>query len=375
MIQKRKKLVLLTSLMSVFVVTITLLFAGGSNPDFIRTKASNSGNYSVSFNKTICGGSDYNTGDYTKESKLSVSKTPVYAHVYDGAVGTASDFARFKASSSAYIEFYIDSNVSFQEITGFSLTYNATYAYGDFDIYFSTDGSTYPASPNAQVRDASTSVSVSGFGVKKIKFVGLSSKYAYFNTITINYACGEAPAKSLTSIDVSGQTDKFSVGDTFCFGGTVTAHYNDGSSHDVTSSAIINSSGVDLSSAGEYSVSVSYSDEYGSANTSYSVTVSGSEPAGLTGTYAGTYTSFEFTSSTLGTYIYGSYRLYFSYVVDGTTITFSYVSGTNSDFGTYKLFSGSTTINSTGKVTSDTTITVKTYNMFDTATNRTFTLQ
>lgn len=272
MTAKQKKLFLLTSMMSVFVMAVAVLFAGGTRFNFIKTtRATNSGNYSVSFSKAICGGSDYNTNDFTKESKLQVSGTPVYAHAHNAPVTYGSNFARFNTDTSAYIEFYIGSNMSFQEITGFSLTYSSSA--GDFDIYLSSDGTNYPASPNKEVRNAPETVSLSAFNVKKIKFTGVANKYAYFSTIDINYSCGEAAPVSLTSIDVSGQTEEFTVGDTFSFGGVVTAHYSNGSSSNVTASATIDSSGVSMSTVGEYTVSVSYSDEFGSANTSYTVAV------------------------------------------------------------------------------------------------------
>ena len=120
------------------------------------------------------------------------------------------------------------------------------------------------------------------------------------------------------------------------------------------------------------SITISYLGE----SVSQSITVS-SAASGLSGTYAGTYTSIEFTSSTTCTYIYGSERLYATYVVDGTKITFTYVSGDNTSFGSYRLFKGGSSpkANATGVIVSETQITVKTYDMFDSTTNRTFTKQ
>lgn len=82
---------------------------------------------------------------------------------------------------------------------------------------------------------------------------------------------------SLSSISVSGQTSEFTVGDTFSFGGTVTAHYSDSSSANVTSAATF--TGYDMSQAGEQSVTVSYTESGVTKTTSYTITVSsGSEP-------------------------------------------------------------------------------------------------
>lgn len=373
MTAKQKKLFLLTSMMSVFVMAVAVLFTGGKfslKTPFAR--ATNSGNYSVSFSRTICGGGDYNSNDFTKESQLSVSKATVYAHVVNSSVPTTStDFARFKADSNAYIEFNIDSNVSFQEISGFSFVYNASYPNGDFDIYLSTDGSTYPASPNAQVRNAPSTVNLSGYNVKKIKLAGVEDKYAYFNTITINYACGEAAPKSLSSISVSGYTEEYDVGDTFEFDGTVTAHYSDSTSLDVTSSAVIDSSAVDLSSAGEYEIGVSYSDSFGSAETSYSITVSDGGGEVTSETYSnGSGTNVYWVticSDNTGyyNYIYTAwqsdpvyYTIHFTWSLSGSTYTFTKNSQSgDSEYvgvaGRYRcLFGGSNTTN-TGTMSGD----------------------
>ena len=73
--------------------------------------------------------------------------------------------------------------------------------------------------------------------------------------------------KALSSISVSGQQTEFTQGDDFNFGGTVTAHYTDSSTVDVTSSADF--SGYNLNEPGEQTVTVSY----GGKTTSYTVTV------------------------------------------------------------------------------------------------------
>ena len=93
------------------------------------------------------------------------------------------------------------------------------------------------------------------------------------NSITIEYSCipGGIPAvKSLSSISLSGPTTVFTVGDAFSFGGTVTAHYTDFTTSNVTASSTF--TGYDMSTAGEYTVTVSYTE--GTTETaSYTITV------------------------------------------------------------------------------------------------------
>ena len=78
-------------------------------------------------------------------------------------------------------------------------------------------------------------------------------------------------AATLTAISVSGQQTAFNVGDTFTFGGTVTATYSDGSTKDVTSSARI--SEPDMTTAGTKDVTVSYTEDEVTRSCAYEITV------------------------------------------------------------------------------------------------------
>ena len=77
--------------------------------------------------------------------------------------------------------------------------------------------------------------------------------------------------KTLDEIVTTGQTTQFSVGDTFTYDGTCTAHYSN--NDEVVVTPVVDSSGVNMNAAGVYTVNLSYEDEYGSANTSYQITV------------------------------------------------------------------------------------------------------
>lgn len=77
---------------------------------------------------------------------------------------------------------------------------------------------------------------------------------------------------ALSSISISGYTTSFTQNDPFVFGGTVTAHYTNGSTKDVTSSAVF--SGYNMSSIGTQRVTVSYTENEITKTTYYSITVS-----------------------------------------------------------------------------------------------------
>lgn len=343
-----------------------------------RARAANLNNLSVTFSRATSTNSkgSYNNTDYVLTSKLQQSGLDVQASLTNGyAITSGSDVVRLNGASSTLL-FSIPTNSSgvtyFRKITSISFVYNASYNVGEnyFDVYFSSV-SDFSVSEIISVEStASATPTISN--AHYIKIIGDKSHYAYFNSITINYSCSDEPeVKILSSISVSGEQTEFTVGDTFSFGGTVTAYYSDSSSADVTDNVTF--SGYDMDEEGEQIVIVSYTENEINKTTNYSITISAA-PSGLSGTYAGAYTSIEFTSSTQGTYIYGSERLYFSYVVSGTQITFTYVSGDNTSFGSYRLFAGGSSpkVNTTGSIVSDSQITVKTYNLFDTATSRTF---
>ena len=91
---------------------------------------------------------------------------------------------------------------------------------------------------------------------------------------------GDVQPKTLESIEVSGQKTTFTVGDTFSFGGTVTAVYSDGSRANVTESATFSS--PDMSTAGEKTVTVSYTDGGVTKTTTYTIMVDAPISGGLT---------------------------------------------------------------------------------------------
>ena len=88
-------------------------------------------------------------------------------------------------------------------------------------------------------------------------------------TVVVNGITVQAIA--LSSITTSGQKVNYSVGDTFSYDGTCTAHYNNGSSQTVTPT--VNSSAVNMSKEGNYEVTLSYTEGGVTKTTSYSISV------------------------------------------------------------------------------------------------------
>lgn len=75
----------------------------------------------------------------------------------------------------------------------------------------------------------------------------------------------------LQSITLSGQTTSLNRGSAFSFGGTVTAHYSNGSTANVTASTTF--SGYNMSTAGTYTVTAHYTEDGITVTATYSLTV------------------------------------------------------------------------------------------------------
>lgn len=108
---------------------------------------------------------------------------------------------------------------------------------------------------NGSTSDVTNSATFSGYDLGSAGNQTVSVSYTNVTTQSTSYSI-TVTSVTLTSITISGYTTSFKVGDTFSFGGTVTAHYNNGSSSDVTASASF--SGYNMSTAGNQTVTVSY---------------------------------------------------------------------------------------------------------------------
>ena len=130
---------------------------------------------------------------------------------------------------------------------------------------------------NGSTSDVTDSATFSGYNLSNAGNQTVSVSYTSGGVTKTTYYSITVTAVSITSITISGYTTSFSVGDTFSFGGTVTAHYNNGSSSDVTTSA--NFTGYNMSTTGTQTVTVSY----GGQTATYQITVTSS--GGTTETY------------------------------------------------------------------------------------------
>lgn len=174
----------------------------------------------------------------------------------------------------------------------------------------------------------------------------------------------ERPVVTVESITLANPTMLLCVGDTFSFGGTVTAKFSDKSSQDVTSFATF--SGYDMTQAGIYTVTVSYTDgQNNTVTATYSLMVNeATDKTVFAGSYnlivpmtnLNLFNEYIITFNTDGT---GTYERYtknsegykknggtttFTWTKTGNSITVTYVSGELTDFAQgYRLFDKNST--------------------------------
>ncbi|MBQ6921255.1 MAG: S8 family serine peptidase [Bacilli bacterium] len=108
------------------------------------------------------------------------------------------------------------------------------------DIAYADASSGFEFSPNTSTELSTSNTSVT----------------IYYGNKSCSQAITVSLAKTLTSITIGSYTTSFVEGDTFSYGGTVTAHFSDSSSTDVTSSAHF--TGYNMTSIGNQTVTVSY---------------------------------------------------------------------------------------------------------------------
>ena len=230
---------------------------------------------------------------YVASTSCSASGTTLTFGSNKTSVGTASpavgSLTSFGTSNAGYSYFCLqenDSNASY--LSQIKITYipksissiavktapnKVTYDAGD---YFDPTGlvitATYSDSTTQDISYASASASFT-FSPSTLTSLTTSD-----TSVTITYG-GKSTTqsitvnaiKSLSSISISGYTTSFVEGDTFSFGGVVTANYDDSTSSNVTSSATF--TGYNMTTLGQQTVTVSYTYRNVTKTANYSITI------------------------------------------------------------------------------------------------------
>lgn len=285
--------------LTLIAVGVAFIKPVSANSILFRARAANLNNLSVTFSRssgtqTVVSSNYYFTSGTTSlgntfylrnASNVSLGSTYVAAMcgTFDkGNVEPELNFTTSNTSTSGTSLFEFKNIRSISAISDSNTSRSIT-------VLKSQDGSNWTSAGTLDVTSSGGS-NTDVAGAKYIKLTYSGSWTVKLSSFTINYSCSDEPEpeKELSSISVSGQTTEFTVGDSFEFGGTVTAHYSDSTSADVTSSATF--SGYDMDEEGEQTVTVSYTEDDITKTTTYDIEVS---EAGedVSGTYSGTYTN------------------------------------------------------------------------------------
>ena len=187
----------------------------------------------------------------------------------------------YKGDSSSYLMFaqnkgFLYNKTSLGTITSVTVSYtNASSTTGKIGVYFGSslsDVSTYTTTNNATINTSNRydtfTNNTSGNGFFQ---VSTSNKNVQVTSIVVEYISGSIPEPiTLTGIITSGQTTTYNVGDTFSYDGTLTATYDDDSEKEVTPTSV---SSPDMSTAGEKTITITYTEDEVTKECSYTITV------------------------------------------------------------------------------------------------------
>ena len=147
------------------------------------------------------------------------------------------------------------------------------------------DGTTYENVTNSVTYDLSE-VDITTEGSYPVHFAYSENGINIANDVEITIT-GSTVTKSLSSIAATKTTTSFTVGDEVTTNDiTVTASYTDGSSADVTASAEIDASNINNTTAGEYNIAISYTENEVTKSTAIQINIveSGNTTVAASGT-------------------------------------------------------------------------------------------
>ena len=227
---------------------------------------------------------------------------------------TASDGSIWKAKGYGTTQYdnitigkgganYLETPLVNGNITSVSVTWRGNVSY--YLALQTTTGTELGAKKNPSATDYTTETFTVNGSFSQLRLVGRRSSgtnnaAASITKVVVTYTpASEASPLASIAVDVSGATTVFHVGDTFTHeGATVTATYEDASTKDVTADATFST--PDMTSAGNKTVTVSYTENEVEKTTSYDIEVKAPatlESISLSGTYPTEFTQGDAFSS------------------------------------------------------------------------------
>ena len=229
------------------------------------------------------------TWDLTKYPEIEptadkIAWTSDYADMYCEKGTSAQDANNYvggDVNNRTSTRFYSNQKLTISPKEGYVIT-SAVFS-ATSDSYATALGNSTWTNASASVSSTTVTVTPSDVATSMVATIGGTCG---FKSVVVYYELLEGYVPPvLESISISGEyKTEFTQGDDFVFGGKVTAHYDNDSEKDVTSSAEFTS---DLNTVGEQTVTVSYTDNGVTKTATYTVTVS--EPVVDDADYSGTY--------------------------------------------------------------------------------------
>ena len=206
------------------------------------------------------------TGEYASSTTTAKTQNnnPITI-AYENGMGKTGYFGQLKASSGL-----IYNSTAISGIVGITVNFELS---GSGTNPTLTTGSSSSPSTNAVTITSGTRVAVGDFNFFRIK---ANNRAVYIESIVIDYVCDGKYGAPVTeaapsSLSTTGQTTHYFVGDEFSYDGTATVTYTD-SNHE-TCTPVVDTSNIDMNTAGVYTVGLSYTVNGGTVSTSYDITV------------------------------------------------------------------------------------------------------
>lgn len=213
------------------------------------------------------GDSTIGTGSLSASSDVTVNSTDGSK---SGTVLTVTVTGISKGVKAYYISYtYSESSKTLSSIAVTTAPTKTAYYVGDsFDSTGMVVTATYSDKSTANVTSSCT-FTPDPFTATGAQNVTVS--YTEGGTTETTTQAVTVSANTLSSISIADYTTTLAKGAAFSFGGTVTAHYASGSTNDVTASATF--SGYNMASAGDQTVTVSYTESGTTKKATYTLSV------------------------------------------------------------------------------------------------------
>ena len=367
---KLLSLIAIGSALCLGVTALSIASPGVLSSQFLYRKEANVSLGTIEFDKSNSqrsGGTNTTTGQTQNGNEIICKVTGNDTSQNTGHVGAVLNDTEMHFYESDGKTEYVFEDIDILEMT---FTSSVTPRSPSFHLIgFYTDGEAF-------CLDA---YGTSSNATRKLNFTNMKNvarlyvKFTYSNTrildkVVLTYNC-ESKSQTGVTIATAPTTTTYNEGQSFDpTGMVVKADYSNGSS--------IATDHYTISPSGALSTSDTFvTINCGGFTVTQPITVNTASYS-LNGDYSSSVnTTLRFNTDGTGQYLYGNETLSFTYSISGNKVTFTYTSGDNTNFGSYRLFKGgeSPSPNTTGIIDSDNVVRVATYNMFDSATTRTFT--